>query len=261
MIAAGMLVSLWLWAAQNATDGDLSKCSDRAIAEAAEFKRKPSLFVDALIHAKFLDEDRKLHDWDEYATLLIECDVQQREKTRQRVAKHRAKKKAMKETPSNGECNTDGNVTDMQCNALTIPYNTIPYHTIQNSSGAGGESARARAATDEELLSIGIQPGEYLGLTEAYVQEVQQVTYDLFRKYHPQLCPQPWDYRQVSRYCGPANRAHLLDYAFEQAAVAGKLGDWRYIDGIMARLEARNIRTAGEARAFDAERPDLEGDV
>ena len=58
VIAAGMLVSLWLWAAQNATDGDLSECSDRAIAEAAEFKRKPSLFVEGLIYAKLLDEDR-----------------------------------------------------------------------------------------------------------------------------------------------------------------------------------------------------------
>ena len=91
VIAAGMLVSLWLWAAQNATDGDLSECSDRAIAEAAEFKRKPAIFVEALIYAKLLDKDRNPHDWDEYATLLIDCAEQRREKDRQRVAKHRAR--------------------------------------------------------------------------------------------------------------------------------------------------------------------------
>jgi len=122
VIAAGMLVSLWLWAAQNATDGDLSECSDRAIAEAAEFKRKPSLFVEALVHAKLMDEDRKLHDWDEYATLLIDYEEQQREKTRKRVEKHRAKKKALQST----ECN----VTETPCNAPTIPNLTKPNLTV-----------------------------------------------------------------------------------------------------------------------------------
>lgn len=254
-----MLVSLWLWAAQNATDGDLSECSDRAIAEAAEFKRKPSLFVEALIYAKLLDEDRKLHDWDEYATLLIECDDQQREKTRQRVAKHRAKKKALKETPGNGECNGDGNVTDIPGNAPTIPYNTIPYHTIQNSSGDGGDTAPARAS-DAELLSIGIKPGEFFGLTVDFVREVQKTTYALFEKYQPQVCPQPWEFRCVSRYCGSSGRAALLDYAFEQAAVAGKPGDWRYIDGIMDRLFMRGITTETQARMWDNDRPDLDNE-
>lgn len=146
VIAAGMLVSLWLWAAQNATDGDLSECSDRAIAEAAEFKRKPSLFVEALMQAKLLDEDRKLHDWDEYATLLIDCEDRQREKTRQRVAKHRARKKAINETPSNGECNAGGNVTDTPCNAPTIPNHTLPDITLPDNTDANStDNATARA--------------------------------------------------------------------------------------------------------------------
>lgn len=257
VIAAGMLVSLWLWAAQNATDGDLSECTDRAIAEAAEFKRKPSLFVEALIHAKLLDGDRKLHDWDEYATLLIDCEDQQREKTRQRVAKHRARKKAIKETPSNGECNADGNVTDTPSNAPTIPYNTIPNHTIQNFSGDAGDSAR-ETASEAELLSIGIKPGEYFGLTVDYVREVRKTTFELFDKYRPQTYPEPWDFRQVSQYCGSVGRAQLLDYAFEQSGVAGKLGDWRYINGIMDRMFMRGIETEAQARMWDNERPDRE---
>ena len=260
VIAAGMLVSLWLWAAQNATDGDLSECTDRAIAEAAEFKRKPSLFVEALIHAKLLDEDRKLHDWDEYATLLIDCEDRQREKTRQRVANHRARKKAMKETPGNSECNGDGNVTDMPGNAPTIPYNTIPNHTIPNLFGDDAyESARARAATESELASIGIKPGEYHGLTIGFVEEVRQTTTTLFDKYKCGI-PQLWDYRQVSRYCGSSGRAALLDYAFEQSGVAGAPGNWRYIDGIMDRLFMRGIETEAQARMWDNERPDLDNE-
>ena len=260
VIAAGMLVSLWLWAAQNATDGDLSECTDRAIAEAAEFKRKPSLFVEALICAKLLDKDRKLHDWDEYATLLIECDDQQREKTRQRVAKHRAKKKALKETPGNDECNADGNVTDMPGNAPTIPYHTIPNHTLPNLSGGAGDSARAREATESELLSIGIKPGEFHGLTADFVEEVRRTADAVFSKYIPDRFLAPWDYRQVSRYCGSSGRAVLLDYAFEQSGIAGKLGDWRYIDGIMDRLFMRGITTEAQARMWDNDRPDLDNE-
>jgi hypothetical protein len=250
VIAAGMLVSLWLWAAQNATDGDLSECSDRAIAEAAEFKRKPSLFVEALIHAKLLDEDRRLHDWDEYATLLIDYEEQQREKTRKRVEKHRAKKKALQSV----ECN----VTETPCNAPTKPNLTLPNLTLQNISGDDGDTAREREASESELLSIGIKPGEYSGMTTDLVDEIKVTTYKLFCKYLPAAFPQPWDYRQVAQYCGPVGREHLLDYAFEQAGVSGKLGDWRYINGIMDRLAMRGINTVEQARLWDAERPDLE---
>ena len=257
VIAAGMLVSLWLWAAQNATNGDLSECSDRAIAEAAEFKRKPSLFVEALMHAKLLDEDRKLHDWDEYATLLIDCEERQREQTRKRVAKHRARNNPVKETPCNSECNADCNVTDTPCNATTIPYHTIPYHTIQNFSGGAADSAREEAS-EAELLSIGVKPGEYCGVTSERVEWVLSATEALFDKYR-HCKPGPWDCRKVFQYCAIPENLRLLEYAFETAAVAGKAGDWRYIDGIMNRLNVRDIHTPEEAREWDEERPDIGG--
>ena len=256
VIAAGMLVSLWLWAAQNATDGDLSECSDRAIAEAAEFKRKPSLFVEALMQAKLLDEDRKLHDWDEYATLLIDYEERQREQTRQRVAKHRARKNPAKETPSNSECNADCNVTVTQCNAPTIPNLTIPNHTIKNFSGGAADSAREEAS-EAELLSIGVTPGEYCGVTHERVEWVLSTAKTLIRKYR-HCEPEPWDCRKVFQYCAVPENLRLLEYAFETAAVAGKAGDWRYIDGIMNRLNVRDIHTPEEAREWDEERPDID---
>ena len=49
VVAAGMLVSLWTWAIQNAYSGDLSTCSDRTISDAAHFRRKPETFVKALM--------------------------------------------------------------------------------------------------------------------------------------------------------------------------------------------------------------------
>ena len=52
--------------------------------------------------------------------------------------------------------------------------------------------------------------------------------------------------------------AKLLEYAFETAAIAGKADDWRYIDGIMARLLARDIHTPEAARQWDEDRPDID---
>lgn len=123
---------------------------------------------------------------------------------------------------------------------------------------AGGESARARAATDIELLNIGIQPGEYQGITLDLVEETRSVADALYKKYLPGRPLAPYDYKKVFRYCGSSGRAVLLDYAFEQTAIAGKTGDWRYVDGIMDTLFCRGITTEEQARRWDEERPDLD---
>ena len=125
--------------------------------------------------------------------------------------------------------------------------------------GDGGDHARARAATEEEVLSIGLEPGEAIGITVNQVNFTRCTAKALFDKYMPKACsPQPWDMRQVFLNCGTTERAELLDYAFEKAAVAGRPGSWPYISGIMERLSMRGIETKQQAREWDAERPDLE---
>lgn len=98
VVAAGMLVALWTWAVQNAYNGDLSACSFRAIAEACTWKKKPNVVVDALIHAGWIDYDEetdtmKLHDWDDYAALLVDAEDNRRNKTRERVQRYRERKR------------------------------------------------------------------------------------------------------------------------------------------------------------------------
>ena len=124
------------------------------------------------------------------------------------------------------------------------------------SSGDGGDHARARAATDDELVSIGLEPGEAIGITTDMVAMTNQIADHLFKKYMPKGCsPQTWDKRQIFQY---RQRAELLDYAFEKAAVAGRPGSWPYISGIMERLSMRGIETKQQAREWDEDRPDLE---
>ncbi len=150
-VAAGMLVSLWLWAAQNATDGDLSKCSPRAVAEAAEYKKSPTAFVAALKKTKWLDADGKLHDWDEYAMLLNDINERQREQTKKRVERHRAKKKRDGNGDVTPDCNVTGNVTKPDCNATDTPCNapTLPNHTLPNHNNSASNTVTPNAGAAE----------------------------------------------------------------------------------------------------------------
>ena len=92
MVAVGILIGLWTWAIQNAYDGDLSECSARTIANACQWKKKPETLVTALKKTGWLDADMRLHDWEEYAVLLIDQEENRKERTRERVRKHREKK-------------------------------------------------------------------------------------------------------------------------------------------------------------------------
>ena len=134
VVAAGLLISLWTWAIQNAYSGDLRACSDRAIAEAARYKKKPETFVKALTDAGWLDRDRRLHDWSEYAHLLMEKEDNRKAKTRERVKRYRDKEKAPAAPDSLSPCNAPCNVTVTPCNAPTLPNHTIPNHLHEGDS-------------------------------------------------------------------------------------------------------------------------------
>lgn len=135
-VAAGMVVSLWLWAAQNAPDGDLGKCTTRAIAEAAEYKKKPDAFVDALIKVRFLDPDKKIHDWDEHASMLMDTIERSNENNAKRQQRYRDRKKQKQNATNNADVTPDSNVTcnvtNNGSNAPTVPNRTVPYQTVPN---------------------------------------------------------------------------------------------------------------------------------
>lgn len=130
VVAVGILISLWTWAIQNASNGDLSDCSARIIAEACRWKKKPEQLISALKSSGWMDEDGRLHDWEEYTCLLMEQEDNRKAKTRERVQRYRDKKKASEETP----CNGYSNVTDTPCNAPTRHNITIPDITEQDNN-------------------------------------------------------------------------------------------------------------------------------
>lgn len=155
--ASGMLVGLWSWAAMNATDGDLRRCTPRSIAKAAGWQGEPEAFLSALIATGWVDagEDtgRRLHDWEDYASLLIESEENRKKGTRERVKRYRERKEVKPEKPCNvtvteekseieETCNDACNVTVTLCNAPTIPNLTVP------NQETDGVNARVREAAE-----------------------------------------------------------------------------------------------------------------
>lgn len=248
----GTLVSLWLWALDNAQDGSLEGVSDKTIARVCDFpEKKATKLMTALLDNGFVDYDGDhyiIHDWFDYAGKLME----RREKDRKRKGKSTGKQ-------ADFQRNSIGNPAEFHENSCaTVPNRTLPYPTVPNISGGDGDLSRARTASDEEILSIGLKLGEYLSVPTETVQAVKNMTDALFQKYTPRNFPQPWDYRRVFMYYGIPGREDLLDYAFEAAAVAGKPCDWRYIEGVMDKLFDRGIETEAQAREWDLSRPDKE---
>lgn len=123
----------------------------------------------------------------------------------------------------------------------------------------GGDDAHARAATEEDLDLIGLKPGEYPGVSVRTVSTVREITRQLLITYAKREYTYG-DCRNVfTRVCLNGNTVSpdavgLLEYAAEQAMMAGKAGQWHYINGILDRMAARDIHTKEEAIRYDAKR-------
>lgn len=123
------------------------------------------------------------------------------------------------------------------------------------SISGGGDCARA---SEEELAFIGLKKGEWGNVTTMRVKKTIRATEDLFRKWRPSVLPNALDRRLVFQCSDHEGNTELLNYAFEQAQLAGKVSDWRYIAGIILVLRQRGIQTVEQARKWDEERPDTD---
>jgi hypothetical protein len=142
---------------------------------------------------------------------------------------------------------------------------------IDNFLSDGGGDARTRTAEEEVsafVLDRGKDPSIYFGMTPDVRANVELLTQAIFKRFANRK-PTDDDYANsfLALYHNeqdPAtgtwtmtisqDRKNLLMYAFEQAATAGNPADWRYINGILARLGQRGITTLEQADDYDYER-------
>ena len=72
------LIALWTYAAKTHATGDLSGMTVENIEDAAEWNGEPGLFVNALVHVKFLDGkegEYSLHNWEKRNPWACEADT------------------------------------------------------------------------------------------------------------------------------------------------------------------------------------------
>lgn len=136
--AIGHVVLVWLWALDNAMDGDLTDFTDEDIAEVADWPEKTAgAFVKALVSSGFLDKlpDGSLfiHNWDKYAGRLIETNEIKRQQAaeRQRRRRDRLRENSdMSRVTVTQEGVTEGVTNENMSRVSNAP--TKPYHTIPN---------------------------------------------------------------------------------------------------------------------------------
>ena len=249
----GHLTLLWLWALDNAKDGALDGVSERELAQVADFNpKRAGELVDALVDAGFLDragEKLRIHDWEDYGGTLEES----RKKLRER--RKRYKDKLREETHPETYPETD---------IARLQYTTQENNTQQNnteqditnsiSADGGGAHAEAGERMREYLLTRGLLPEAWLGSEPEMVDECRALGDALFHAFvgrRPTEADQARVFQGVMRQwqdgdgrmrCSiDEDRRDLLHYAFEQAALTGKPGNWSYIQGVLQRLHERGI--------------------
>ena len=249
--AVGHLCLIWLWAVDNAPDGDISSVSAKELSQVAEFNpRKAEDFREALIAAGFLDREGErifIHDWDRYGGRYQSI----REKNTERQRRYREKQKSR---VTNAEITPQQDRTEQDKTGQNITGQINLSADDGVSAQAGGE----RLA--EYLLGRWLSPADFIGAEKKDIDEAFALCGELFGKF---TLRNPTDFDRAklfsllwTRQGLTEEQTNLVCYAFEQAAAAGKGGNWQYIEGVLTRLAGRGIRTLKEAEMFDLERTD-----
>ena len=140
--AMGHLVCVWLWTLDNAPDGDLSGVAPKTIARAAQWTRKPELFIEALVESGFMDISNQIHDWPDYTWRLLTGRDENRNRNRERQQRWRDKHRdsnALRVTEDNATVTVMDNgegVTNNRAPYRTVPNRTVPNPTAPGSAGA-----------------------------------------------------------------------------------------------------------------------------
>ena len=223
--AVGIVVSLWLWAAKNAPDGDLSGFPERAIADAVGYSTSyAEKLCQQLVETRWLDETENgyaLHDWVEYAPAIIDMYEKDKNRTRERVRKFRERRRSItpNETVSQQTCNVTCNVTSDKCNAPRLDMTTEDKRREEHMS-----SSEASLWSKSKLNSL-FSP--QLSLSESALEELLSLADGM--------------------------EEGLLLQSLEIARDNGKL-NWGYVRGILRNWRNNGVKTLGEFKEREARR-------
>lgn len=216
--AVGIVVSLWLWAAKNAPDGDLSGFPERAIAQALGFQiNYAKRLCQALVDTNWLDVDAEgcysIHNWSRYAGRLIEITLRQREQSTERSRRYREKSLITKEkikleteTSRVTHALTGQDITEQNQTVISHQDGSSPSWSKSKLNSLFSPKLQLSESAKEELLSLadGMEEG-------------------------------------------------LLLQSLEIARDNGKL-NWGYVRGILRNWQKNGVKTLGEFKEREARR-------
>ena len=142
-----------------------------------------------------------------------------------------------------------------------------------NISGVDDAREVAEGIVADYMGERNLDASLYLGVTDQDLNAVAAYTDAIFAKF-ANRSPTAADRANVFRAIRlhrrneqdgtwtvslPRDRIDILLYAFEQAALAGKPGNWKYINGVLERLTQRGISTLSQAEWYDLDRDDSKG--
>lgn len=252
--AVGLMCMLWLWAVDNARDGDLSPFSPDELAEVCAWNpRRAEELQNAMVDSGFLDRDGDrllIHDWDDYVGRLLEMKKKNIERTR----KNRARSRNIRETFANVSGLPNQTQPDQ-----TQPNQTQPKNLCGGGDGRAGEPPHP---AEEFLESRGLRTESYLGVGPALIGELDALAEDILpRFWHRQpgeldrgklfqnLCPAGTEPPKISE-----DMRDLLLYAFEQSVLTGHIGSWPYVEGVLKKLRQRGLKDLRDAEFYDLDR-------
>lgn len=222
--AVGIVVSLWLWAAKNAPDGDLSGFPERAIADAVGYSSSyAGKLCQLLVETRWLDEKEGggylLHDWEEYAALLIDITERKKHQAKVRMRRLRAQKDEMDLEEESVTCYANKCVTLRGSYALTGQDITEQNQTV--ISHQDGSSPSWSKSKLNSLFSPKLQ------LSESAQEELLSLSDGM--------------------------EEGLLLQSLEIARDNGKL-NWGYVRGILRNWQKNGVKTLGEFKEQEARR-------
>lgn len=171
----GHLHLLWWWALDYADDGDLTRYEDGDIADAMLWKGDASTLVAELTSAGFLNADRTIHDWQDYAGRL----VQRRRADADRLRNWRERNKDATQTGAMG--NADETYTKRVTPHVTVPNRTGPNQTVPENEAAIAAMPPAAAAPERRTTAA---VSDYRALSED-----AKVVVDEWRRAHGKRSP------------------------------------------------------------------------
>lgn len=215
----GHIIAFWLWAIDNAEDGNLDGVSPRMLARAAQWEGDPETLVNTMIDVGFIDRDGdslSIHDWHDYAGKLIEQRKKERErKRRDRAKKRKAKQEKSKGSPPDERRTSEGHPADVQDVSGGCPedvrrtsvenprlqYSTVQY--LKNKDVCASANAAAQVSNNTETdegdagetgtqsgdgRAVGQDPDRKSGEQRArtpFRSKVQEERFDAFWSHYP----------------------------------------------------------------------------